>query len=222
MLHEGHEAGLRYLELVSSDASEDESLPLIVFLHGRGDRAHSAWIDGLSVRARFVFPEAPLPFGDGFSWFAFSITGSDPATLARDVAERATQLAGLLDALARKYPTRGKPIVAGFSQGAMLTFALALEHPDAIALGLPIAGMIPEPLLQRALQNGARIAKLRALHGTSDHVIAFAPTASATEQLRARGHDVQLQAFPATDHTLSPAMREALFASMTRALTEVN
>ena len=40
----------------------------------------------------------------------------------------------------------GKVVVTGFSQGGMLSYALALHHPELIEYALPISGMLPEVL----------------------------------------------------------------------------
>jgi phospholipase/carboxylesterase len=215
---EARAGGLRYLELVRGSADPDARLPLVVFLHGRGDHAHAEWIDGLELRARFIFPEAPTPFGGGFSWFPFPAASTDPELLARSVRERAAQLAEFLAALERARPTHGKPIVAGFSQGAMLTFALALLHPERLALGLPIAGMIPDPLLREVPHATLRHPPLRVLHGKLDDVIAYEPTARAVQTLRERGLDVQLRGFDDVHHQLTASMQASLFGWLRDAL----
>jgi phospholipase/carboxylesterase len=216
----GRAAGLRYLEVVQGASSRDEKLPMIVFIHGRGDSAHPGWIEGFPLRARFIFPEAPDPFeGGGFSWFHYSVRDTDDATLARDMGERADQLARMLDELQRRRPTQGKPIVAGFSQGGMLSYALALRHPEAVAFVLPIAGMLPDPLFAEVPRAGVRYPPVRALHGRDDDVVAFARTQHMVDTLKARGLDIALDSYPGVRHFISDPMRTRMHELIAAAAT---
>ena len=54
-------------------------------------------------------------------------------------------------------PASGRTIVAGFSQGAELTYALAqyLHGPDFL-VACPMAGQLPPQLLKEAKPAGAR------------------------------------------------------------------
>jgi phospholipase/carboxylesterase len=196
--------GLRVLEVTRGP--RDAKLPAVVILHGRGDVAHTGWIEGFEVQARYFFPQAPLPFGDGYSWFHYSASaGVDK--LAEDIAERAEQLAGAIETLTDDRPTQGKPIVSGFSQGAMLSYALALLHPERIAQAVPVAGLLPQPLYADLPKSGVRYPPIFALHGTEDTLVPFDLDATMVQRLQTKGMHVNLQEYPGVRHSLRPEMR---------------
>jgi phospholipase/carboxylesterase len=61
--------GVTFIELFPQGA--DESSPVVVAIHGRGDRP-DRWVEtwrNFPGKARIALPRAPTPLGDGFSWF---------------------------------------------------------------------------------------------------------------------------------------------------------
>ena len=209
-------AGLRLLELTIGPP--DSALPLVMFIHGRGDVAHTSWIDGLNAPGRYVFPQANTPHGTGFSWFVYNGLGPATAQLAVDVESCARQLAEVLAALRAERPTAGKAIVSGFSQGGVLSYALALLHPDQVALAVPMAGLLPDPLYAQLPVRGVQYPPIRALHGTEDTIVPFSTTANMTDALHARGIDITLQRFPGIGHAVPEEVRVSMQAEVRRGL----
>jgi phospholipase/carboxylesterase len=219
----GRARGLRYLELLRGGATPQQPLPMVVLIHGRGDRPRPEWLEAirLELPARVVLPQAPTPAGDGFSWFPFRLGENEPSVLARGIDEACERLAGALVALRAARPTLGKPIVSGFSQGGMLSFALALRHPELIEQAIPVAGGLPEPMWPSSPVDRTRAPPIRALHGTADPVVPFAPTQRLVEHLRARGYDATLQSFPGVGHAIAPEMLPPLQAHLTAAVASI-
>jgi phospholipase/carboxylesterase len=206
-------AGLRLLEITigSTDAAANATLPLIVFIHGRGDVAHAEWIAGVHTPGRYVFPQAKTPHGRGFSWFLYNGLGPATAQLAADLEVCAGELATLLAALRAERPASGKAIVSGFSQGGVLSYALALLHPDQVALAVPIAGLLPEPLFAKLPKPGVRYPPIHALHGTEDNIVPIDAAALLTDTLHARGIDITLQRFAGLGHEVPEQVRARVF-----------
>jgi phospholipase/carboxylesterase len=204
----GKAAGLSYLELVRGGAQAEQRLPLIVMIHGMGDRPGAHWLDVVRVQgpARIVMPQAPKPYYDGYSWFDYRVGDNEPAALARDIAGAAQQLAAALIALREGRPTLGRPIVAGFSQGGMLSNALAVRHPELLALALPIGGMLPEPLWPKQRPADPRNPPIRAMHGVRDDVVPIGPARELTQHLQQLGYDAQLAESANVGHSISPDM----------------
>lgn len=217
----GRAGTLRYLEHVVG-AEPHASLPMIIVIHGLGDRPGPHWLDLVQLEhpARLIMPEAPTPYFDGYSWFPFRARGADPAELARGIAAAAEQLASALEALQRHRPTRGRPIVTGFSQGGMLSFALALRHPERLELALPISGLLPEPLWPAGPAK-TRTPPILALHGTADELVPFPPTERLVAQLRAHGYDATLVPYAGVGHSISDAMRARVSSTLNDALARV-
>jgi len=215
----GRAGELRYLEVVKGGASADQKLPLVVMIHGLGDRPRDVWVEQSGVPMRVVMPQAPEPHGDGYAWFPYRVGDNDPVQLARGVAHAAGQLARALELLAQGRPTAGRPIVGGFSQGGMLSYALAILHPQVLGEAYPISGMLPRPLWPAAGPVVARPLPIRAQHGDADEVVSIAPARALGKHLRALGYDMTLQEVPGVGHRITPEMSTQFGARIDEAAT---
>ena len=212
-------AGLHYVEVVPVGPDLDEPMPMVVFIHGLGDRPRASWIEPNAQPARYILPQAPRPHGDGYSWFPYRVGEQDPE-LEIHIEAAIEKLASMLKAVLTQHPTEGLPIVSGFSQGGILTFGLALRHPELVSAAHPIAGFLPKvlwPMHRKAAANPT----IRAAHGTADRVIPFGPTQEMVSTLDRRGFDISLRAFPNVGHGRSSAMREMSDAFIKSAIAEV-
>lgn len=216
----GTAANLRYLEELRGDASANEALPMIVVLHGLGDRPHPEWIGGLPVPVRLVLPQAPTPYAGGFAWFAYTSADARPGDLAHDIDGATEQLARAIDVLRARRPTRGLVLVTGFSQGGMLSYALALRHPEQVALAVPIAGFLPEPLWPKQHGRDIRYPPIHALHGDADGRVPIALARSLTAHLARLGFDARLDEQHGVAHAITPMMFEHLRTTLASALTD--
>lgn len=202
-------AGLLAVERVTGGARPEERLPLVVALHGLGDDAASfmGLFDGLGARARVVVLQAPTPHGAGFSWFPFR-PDADDATRARALTEPAARVARAIGELAALRPTRGKPLVTGFSQGGMLSFTIAARHPEVIGMAIPVGGLLPPPLFPQT--EVADAPRVQALHGAKDSLVPEADGYRGVGALAQKGYDARFDSFGDVGHQIPPAMRAAL------------
>lgn len=206
--HDHTAAGLDYVERVTGGARAQARLPLIVALHGLGDRPRSFvhLFDGLDTQARVIVLRAPLPFHGGYSWFAMG----DDATLAVGIRQAAQRVERAMMELEKRRPTLGRPIVTGFSQGGMLSFAIAALYPTRIAAAYPMGGMLPAPL-RPAKRPAARLPEIIAMHGEADPRVPIGKSRSAVAALQALGYSAELEPFPGVGHAVPYAMRHELF-----------
>ncbi len=202
--------------VLGSPADPDAPLPWIVALHGMGDRADrfvhafDGW-DGPAVR--LTVAQAPEPRGPGFSWFPVRVGEDRPDILTPAVEAQAAALASAFGVWDDTRAVDGPPIVTGFSQGGILSFALGLRHPDAIAAAVPVSGWLPDGLVPPHPPAGSTV-PIRALHGTADTVLPFVPVRRGVDRLRAAGFDVTLQPFEGVGHAIPPAMRAAWWSAL--------
>lgn len=200
-------AGIRYLEFTTGGAAPGDALPLLVYMHGLGDRPRGGWWPTLAVPARIVFPQAPTPYGRGFSWFDFHGTAGDPAGRARAISEAAAGVARMLQTLTKERPTLGRPVVSGFSQGGMLSYALALRHPESISRAIPVAGSLPPGLWKPAAKDPP--APIEAWHGDADDVVPLPPTQAMMASLSSHP-GVRLHVIPGMRHSIPPTAMSQL------------
>jgi phospholipase/carboxylesterase len=205
----GRAAGLRYLERTLAGGDPARPLPLVIMIHGMGDAPRFDWFTGASAiktPMRLIMPEAPTPYYDGFSWFPYDPAKPDPNALARGISSAADQLARAIEELRVRRATVGRPIITGFSQGAMLSYALALQHPELVAFSHPISGFLPEPSWPAQKPTGTRFPRIAAMHGDRDDVVPIAPARQLETHLRALGYEVTLREFAGVRHQITPDM----------------
>ena len=214
-------AGIRYLERVTGGADTNERLPLVIAIHGLGDRPESfvRLFDRIDGRMRIIVPFGTTPHGDGFSWFP--LARLDPQKLAEGTGRAADGLAAMLAEVERARPTRGRPIVTGFSQGGMLSFTLAVKHPERVGEALPLAGLLAPPLYPTTLPMGKVAPKVQAFHGDADSIVPMSGAKETVRALVAAGFSAELTTYPGVEHTVSGSMRgdwqKALEAAAQRA-----
>lgn len=214
-------AGLEYLEVIVGDANPTDPLPMVIAIHGLGDRPDNFVhvFSGWGGRARLILPRATDPTeGGGYSWFPTRARSQDVDLLASEISGAAKKIADAIAQLQRDRPTLGKPIVTGFSQGGMLTFALAVEHPDVVGHAVAVGGWLPPPLWPKS-KDDRNYPPLVALHGTADVAVKYPPTADAVGHLEGLGFDVKLLSYEGVGHAIPPPIRRDLFDSLSDAAT---
>jgi phospholipase/carboxylesterase len=216
----GEAAGVPYMEVLFGETDPNAKLPLIVAIHGLGDRARVpvGAIEMLKTPVRVILPNGPTPHHTGFAWTLVRVRENRPEALARDLRVQANRLAEMIKELLQARPTLGDPIVLGGSQGGMLTFALALHHPDVVGHAMPLMGWLPPPLVPDKLAEGVAYPAIRSIHGAADEVIPLAPTQQMVKKLRALGLKVELVGFDGVGHYMTMPMEEMLHQWLVEAL----
>jgi phospholipase/carboxylesterase len=180
----------------------------LVLLHGRGADEHDLFplLDALDPERRLhgYTPRAPLTLSPGGAhWYVVPRVGyPDPETFA----EGYDALTAWFDALPF---AAGDVVLGGFSQGAVMSYALGLGkgRPRTRAL-IAISGFIPtvenwEPDLEPPFPP------IAIAHGTYDPVIPVEFGRQARDRLEAAGADVWYRESP-IEHSIDPQVLLAL------------
>jgi phospholipase/carboxylesterase len=175
---------------------------LLVLLHGRGadERDLFPLLDLLDPERRLlgVTPRGPLTFPPGGAhWYALYRLGEpDPETFWSTFP----QLADWLDGLG--FPAE-RTVLGGFSQGAVMTYALSLAAGRPRPAGVvALSGFIPQvPGLELDLSPPQPPFAIG--HGTFDDVIGVEWGRAARETLEAAGADVLYREYP-LGHSIDP------------------
>ena len=178
-------------------------LPMIVDVHGYSafPEVHGHIWNALQVPVRLVVPAGPDRALIGRSWFPL-----DSEALGESIPRSTDRLAALIQDLRATRPTIGRSLVTGFSQGGVLSFALAARYPSSIAAAFPVAGWLPTELVPSGSQLKARPIVI-AFHDAED-----GPEwcLEAVDALRNRGWAAQAHVFPGVGHSLPNEMKAQL------------
>jgi phospholipase/carboxylesterase len=209
--------GLSYRRLGGSGAPG----ACVVLLHGvGGDETNLAGVGAaIAGDALVVLPRGPLTLGPGqYGWFRVSFTASGPvieAAQADSSRQLVTRFVTQLQATHGIAP--GKTLIAGFSQGGIISASVALSAPERVAgFGILSGRILPE--LRPQLASRERLAHLRAFvgHGLQDNKLP-ASWAQRSDQWLAELGVVHETCLHPGGHTVSAAM-QADFAAWVRRL----
>lgn len=187
----------------------------VIFIHGLGDTGHG-WseIARLPVFAslgpiRFVFPHAnhmPVTMNNGMSmpsWYDIDINNRERED---EAGLRASQ--ALIEALIAREKARGIPanriVLAGFSQGCVMTLQTGLRHPEKLAGLMCLSGYLPLASKLAAERNAAATdLPIFMAHGRFDQVLPIAWGAQSRDVLVSLGYPVEWHEYP-MEHSSSP------------------
>ncbi len=212
---------LDYMEKLTGGAAAQDPLPLVLVLHGRGDRPanFTKRLEGFEQPARFVYLEAPIDEGKGRGWFKFDRGPGGWKRTSDTVKQLGERVVATLDALEEEHEVRGLPVLTGFSQGSMVLFAAILSHPDRFSFALPVSGALFESILPPDFESVAKtLPPVIAFHGDDDPIIPARASEEAVALLRAFGAQAEVRTFPEIPHWIMGDMKSALLAELGRCL----
>ncbi len=182
----GSDISFGYLVKYAGDSNRNDYLPMLVALHGNGDTASNFYetaLDQLKVPVRIILLKGPLSYGRGSAW----------PWSAADFKQYGDAVNEAIKLLAHKFPTRGKPVLLGFSGGGMMAYYQAVKHGDSYSSIFPVSGRLSRDLLGDELSRPG--AEVIAFHGRNDSVISVAEGRNAVDILQDNDIEVKFTAF---------------------------
>ncbi len=184
---------------------------LVVLLHGVGgsEMSMATLAAAIDPDLLVVVVQAPLVLGPGqFGWFQVAFGASGPRIDA-DQAEHSRQvLIRFVAQLQSRYGLEARhTLVAGFSQGGIMSASAALSAPSQFAGFAVLSGRIL-PEIEPHLAPASALAHLQAFigHGEYDSKLAVSWAHRAAIWLTELGVNRQLKLYP-IDHSISEAMQ---------------
>ena len=169
--------------------------PLILFLHGRGERGNNLDLLKVHPLPKILETQADFPF----------IVVS-PQLLLESLAwsDMIDPLNALLDQIQTIYSVDPKRLyLTGLSMGGYGAWEFALRYPRRFAAVVPIAGGYEGP--RAALENICDLQQvpLWVFHGASDIIVPPSEAEVLVEALQACGGNVRFTLYPDADHESS-------------------
>jgi phospholipase/carboxylesterase len=199
---------LKYVVRIPSGRPQNDTMPLVVVMHGRGADANdladiAPMIDGPSGD-RFVFPNAPNAWEAapgmtfGFTWF----NGLPPD--AASLREARNRVTGFLDAALKRFPTPpGKVVLAGFSQGALMALDVGLRRDDLAGI-VAMSGALDERELPDL--SARKDQRILIIHGTADEMLNVNMARRARRVLESHGLNPEYHEFEMGHHVTPESM----------------
>ena len=201
--------------------ADDARVPLILFLHGAGERGNDNAAQlkhGVTDLIRFsqtnghaflLAPQCPA----GMQW-ANVPWNAERHTMTAEPAEPLRLTLALLDEALARWPIDPRRVyVTGISMGGYGTWDLLQRYPERFAAGLPICGGGDE---QQAVRLKA--VPVWTFHGDQDRAVPVQRTRNMVQALEACGGLIRYREFPGAGHDVwtrtyaDPAVLAWLFA----------
>lgn len=184
---------------------------LLVLLHGvGGSEANLADLAaGAGPDTLVLLPRAPLTLGPGqFAWFRVAFTASGPRIEAQEAEQSRLVLIRFVAQVQAAYGIAPQQtVIAGFSQGGILSASVALTAPEGVAgFGVLSGRILPE--LEPHLAAPARLTALQGFigHGEFDSKLPVLWAQRAEALLSQLGVTHSTRRYP-IDHGISAAMQ---------------
>ncbi|MDH7604155.1 MAG: prolyl oligopeptidase family serine peptidase [Melioribacter sp.] len=175
---------INYLLYLPKDYELRDKFPLLLFLHGAGERGNDL---------QLVKKHGPPKLIEEGKEFPFIVVSPQCSLNKRWDTE---DLIALLDYLIENYKVdKNRIYVTGLSMGGNGTWRLAAEIPDRLAAIIPICGW-GDPFAV------CMIGKLPvwAFHGAKDQVVPVSASEELVERLKSCGGDVKFTVYPEANH----------------------
>jgi predicted peptidase len=189
-----HSATVKYLLFKPKGYdTSSKQWPLILFLHGAGERGNDVWKVATHGPPKNVAQDPDFPF------IVISPQCPEGEIWSNDL------LLGLLDQIEGNFRVDTKRVyLTGLSMGGYGTWNLGLSHPERFAAIVPICG--GGELIQILLAKGERAQLLKSLgvwafHGGKDPVVPLEESQRMVYSLKKVGaEDIRLTVFPDAGH----------------------
>ncbi len=178
-------------------------------LHGYGSNEEDLFSFASELPDEYYVISARAPYDmmyGSYAWYAINFDADenkfsdlDQARTSRDV------IANFIDELIATYPIDAQQVtLIGFSQGTILSYAVALSYPQKVQRVVAISGYLnTEIATENYAQNDFKNLTIFASHGTVDQVIPVDWARKAKPALEALGIQTTYKEYP-IGHGVSP------------------
>jgi predicted peptidase len=193
--------GLKYLEFLPKgyEAKGEKKWPMILFLHGAGERGTNVWRVNIHGPAKYAAAHPEFPFVLISPLCSADTAWSDDALLA------------LLDQVQASHKIdTNRVYLTGLSMGGFGTWSLGMKHPERFAAIAPICGggdsiyvILAAKGYLKETWPYLKTLPIWVFHGAKDTVVPIAESEHMVKTLEASGVDmskVKFTIYPEAQH----------------------
>lgn len=202
-------APLSLEHIIRPSSIQQGKAPVLFMLHGYGSNEEDlfSFAEELPSEYCIISIRAPYtlqPFG--YAWYAIHFDNEQGkwSDDAQAIASRDKIVAFIQEACNAYQLDPENVTLLGFSQGTILSYAVALSYPEKIKRVVALSGYINERILKEGYaEKDFQSLKIYASHGQVDQVIPIAWAQKAPELLNELGIDHVFEEFP-VGHGVAP------------------
>ena len=151
--------------------------PLLLLLHGYGSNEADLFSFAEELPDNYFIISARAPYDmqyGSYAWYAINFDADQNKFSDNEQAKKSRDLiAEFIDELIQTYPIDADNVsLIGFSQGSILSYAVALSYPEKVQKVVAMSGYLNLDIVaEDYLKNTFSNLKIFASHGTVDQVI---------------------------------------------------
>lgn len=163
--------------LVRKPAITSKNTPLLIMLHGYGSDENDlfSFAEELPGELLILSVRAPYPMqAYGNAWYAIHWDNTDGKFSNDEQAvESRDRIANFIDEAVEEYKVdKNNVSLLGFSQGSILSYAVALSYPEKVKNIIALSGYINQGILKTSYENNDfSNLDFYCSHGSQDQVI---------------------------------------------------
>lgn len=183
--------------------------PLLLLLHGYGSNEEDLFSFASELPDNYYIVSARAPFDmmyGSYAWYAINFD-EDENKFSDLVQARQSRdlIVDFIDEIIAKYPIdANKVTLIGFSQGSILSYAVALSYPEKVQKLVAMSGYLnTEIAIENYTKNDFSNLSVFASHGTVDQVIPVDWARKTEPILKELGISIVYKEYP-IGHGVSP------------------
>lgn len=163
--------------LVKEPKVKLEKNPLILLLHGYGSNEQDLFSFASELPDEYYVVSARAPYDlqyGSYAWYAINFDGNQNKFSDHVQAAKSRDLiANFIDEIIATYPIDAQNVtLLGFSQGTILSYAVALSYPEKVQRVVALSGYLNEEIIvDHYKENDFSNLKMFVSHGTVDQVV---------------------------------------------------
>ena len=168
---------LSLYHLVREPKIKKDKNPLLLLLHGYGSNEADLFAFATELPDEYYVVSARAPYDmmyGSYAWYAINFDADENKFSDMEQAiESRDRIAAFIDELVDAYSVdKDNVTLVGFSQGSILSYAVALSYPEKVKQVAALSGYIHGGMaVEHFMENDFSNLRIFASHGTVDQVI---------------------------------------------------
>lgn len=201
---------LHYLKREPKDISS--KTPIIILLHGVGSNEKDLFSIANQIPGKYLVISARAPIAlnsNSFAWYQVDFSKGRPVYDSNEAEKSRLTIIEFIGDIKKKYAIDSNEIfLLGFSQGAIMSYSVALTRPDLIKGMVAISGRLLEEIKPKVVDDTKfKNLNLLIVHGKNDNVLSIDYARNANEFLKTKIHNTFLKEYNA-GHEITNEMLE--------------
>lgn len=201
---------LSLYHIIRPSVQKDGRPPVLFLFHGYGSNEEDLFSFASELPEQLFIIAVRAPYSimvpNAYAWYAINFDSEDGKwNDEKQAVESRDSMGNFITEACSAYGLDEDNVnILGFSQGAILSYALALSHPEKIKNVIALSGYVLEGILEEGYKKkNHENLSVYTSHGTMDEVIPLQWAQRAPVLLKEMGIDHEYQEFP-IGHGVSP------------------